>query len=489
VCYLLTLLLCLFPLLPLSAAGEPAAPAPGAGEYTPQRLTAEFGKAVVVILGKTAGGTSLGSGFLVSADGQVVTNYHVVRGAYPAVVKLPSGDVYDDISVIDYDVRRDLAVIKIKGFNLPTVRLGNSDEAKVGEHVVVVGNPEGLENSVSDGLLSGIRDTEKGSKEYQISAPVSPGSSGGPVFNLRGEVIGVVVSTLVEGQNLNFAIPINYARGMLGGPVKCALKDLPIDDAPLLATPGQQAMTEKEAMKTLIEGVTDLFDAWDYVLVGVSKSRSAHYDPKDPFPVDASVDPALHVATELLGRSSRRLASLRLYPGDVGLLACTYVALATRVTFAHEDYLRVLTATSVESRGAALQQHLTAIGFAIDEAYQQAETTCKLCAKVAPELLPSLPIALRDQTPLKEGDGRVGVHLSDGTDILLAVEVSPKSPADRGRLRPGDLILGVVDGPTLTTQAEFGAYVRPRVGQKIVFRVRRGNEEKHLTVTPEAYHP
>ena len=65
---------------------------------------------------------------------------------------------------------------------------------------MVIGNPEGLENSVSDGLLSGIRDTEKGSKEYQISAPISHGSSGSPVFNLRGEVIGVAVAMLVEGQ-------------------------------------------------------------------------------------------------------------------------------------------------------------------------------------------------------------------------------------------------------------------------------------------------
>ena len=309
--------------------GRTAAPAPVAAEYTPQRLTAEFGKAVVVILGSKAGGTSLGSGFLVSADGQVVTNYHVVRGAYPAVVRLPSGDVYDDISVIDYDVRRDLAVIKIKGFNLPTVRLGNSDEAKVGEGVVVIGNPEGLENSVSDGLLSGIRDTEKGSKEYQISAPISHGSSGSPVFNLRGEVIGVAVAMLVEGQNLNFAIPINYARGMVGGPVKCALKDLPIDDAPLLATPGQSARTEKEAMKALIEGVTDLFDAWDDVQLGVPRSRSSRYHVFQGelfYDHGATVDPTLNAATELLGRSCRRLQSLGAQSGEPGRLASAYLA-------------------------------------------------------------------------------------------------------------------------------------------------------------------
>ena len=72
---------------------------------------------------------------------------------------------------------------------------------------------------------------------------------------------------------------------------------------------------------------------------------------------------------------------------------------------------------------------------------------------------------------------------------MLVIGVAAELPADRGRLRAGDLILGVVDGPSFSAEADFSAYVRPRAGQKIVFRVRRGNEEKRLTVTPEAYHP
>ena len=139
-----------------STEGDQASLSPS---YTPERLVAEFGKAVVLIAAAKEEGRvlSLGSGFLVTPDGQIVTNYHVIKGAYPAVVKLTSGDVYDDISVVEYDTRRDIAVIKVKGFNLPTVKLGNSDDVKVGEHVAVIGNPQGLENSVSDGLLSGVR--------------------------------------------------------------------------------------------------------------------------------------------------------------------------------------------------------------------------------------------------------------------------------------------------------------------------------------------
>jgi len=110
-----------------------------------------------------------------------------------------------------FDAQNDLAVLTVEGGGASTLTLGNSDTVKVGEPIVVVGNPEGLEQTVSNGLISGIREFG-GKKLFQITAPISEGSSGSPVFNERGEVIGVVVASLESGQNLNFAIPINYAK-------------------------------------------------------------------------------------------------------------------------------------------------------------------------------------------------------------------------------------------------------------------------------------
>jgi serine protease Do len=161
-------------LVVMTSLARCAAAEEAAAEYTPEQLVAKHGPAVVLIAGHDEEGKlkSLGSGFLVTPDGEIVTNYHVARGAYPATVKLTNGDIYDDISVIDYDARRDLAILKIKGFNLPVVELGNSDEVAQGARVVVIGNPMGLENSVSDGLWSGARDTGAGYKLQQMTAPI-----------------------------------------------------------------------------------------------------------------------------------------------------------------------------------------------------------------------------------------------------------------------------------------------------------------------------
>lgn len=156
-----------------------------------------------------------GSDFLVSADGKILTNYHVIQHTKQATVRLANDDAYDTVEVIDIDKRKNIALLKIKVVSLPFLRLGHSNSAQVGDKLYALGNPLGVfQNSLSDGILSGIRQMD-GYKRFQISAPVSHGSSGSPVFDSSGEVIAIVEATLSEGQNLNFAIPIDYAAGML----------------------------------------------------------------------------------------------------------------------------------------------------------------------------------------------------------------------------------------------------------------------------------
>ena len=103
------------------------------------------------------------------------------------------------------------AIVKIKGRRFPCANLGNSESVEVGDEVVAIGNPLGLKNTISPGIISGIREME-GFKVFQLTAPISSGSSGGPLFNLYGEVIGVTYSSMIKGQNLNFAIPINDVK-------------------------------------------------------------------------------------------------------------------------------------------------------------------------------------------------------------------------------------------------------------------------------------
>jgi hypothetical protein len=157
----------------------------------------------------------VGSGLLVSADGRLLTNYHVVSHSKQATVRLANGDAYDIVEVIAVDKRKDIAFLKIPAVEMPVVKLGRSSGVEVGQTVYSIGSPLGLQNTFSQGLVSGVREMD-GYRLLQISAPISHGSSGGPVFDRNGEVIGIAVLTIEGGQNLNFAIPIDYARGMLG---------------------------------------------------------------------------------------------------------------------------------------------------------------------------------------------------------------------------------------------------------------------------------
>jgi hypothetical protein len=174
-----------------------------------------------------------GSGFLISKDGQVVTNYHVIKNGSSAVVKLPDGAFFAVDGVLASDKNRDVAVIKTHGNNFRALALGDSDRLQVGEEVVAIGNPLSLESTVSNGIVSAIRSVEgEGGKFVQITAPISPGSSGGPLFNMAGEVVGITTSHIVGGENLNFAIPINDVKPMLVARMSkaSALPDEPEDE-------------------------------------------------------------------------------------------------------------------------------------------------------------------------------------------------------------------------------------------------------------------
>jgi hypothetical protein len=157
---------------------------------------------------------ALASGFIIKADGIIVTNNHVVANAKAMSVKLQSGEVYRNVYLLSSDPTNDLAFLKIEAVDLPTIPLGNSNNVQLGEAVLLVGAPQGLEQTVSDGLISGIR-IDNGVRILQTSAAASPGSSGGPLLNRNGEAVGVMSFKLVNGENLNFTIPINYVRGKL----------------------------------------------------------------------------------------------------------------------------------------------------------------------------------------------------------------------------------------------------------------------------------
>ena len=173
------------------------------------------------------GGDALGTGFVVSADGVIATNWHVVEDAKSLRVRLDTGDTFDDVGLVDSDQRRDLAILKIKAVGLRPVILANSDDVKPGQRILRIGHSAGLESTITEGLVSGVRRADdvpelqsSGYQVFQISSPIWHGASGGVVLNEAGEVIAVPFAGLTHGQNINFAIPAKYVAPLVSSNVR-----------------------------------------------------------------------------------------------------------------------------------------------------------------------------------------------------------------------------------------------------------------------------
>ncbi len=230
-----------------SASGSASAPAPATsdsappassapkktdkdkGEKTPAELFKENAPSVVNILVKARGGEGGGTGFLIDREGTIATNHHVIDGATQLRVKFLNGAVFEDVELLVDEPAADLALLRIKldapidagpKVDAAPIPLGNSDSVVVGEHAVSIGNPLGLDHTLTDGVVSSRR-LYQGKAWIQFSAPISPGNSGGPLFNMKGEVIGVTTATITGSpfgsiaQNINLAVPINELRKLI----------------------------------------------------------------------------------------------------------------------------------------------------------------------------------------------------------------------------------------------------------------------------------
>ena len=158
-----------------------------------------------------------GSGFFITSDGLAVTNYHVIKDTESAIITTTNGERYDVTNVIAFDEELDVAIIKISKTSLqkkivtefPAVTVTNADNIKTGQTVYALGSPIGLQNTISNGIISNAKQVVDGDTYIQITAPISHGSSGGALVNEYGEVIGITSSGIDDAQNIGFAIPIN----------------------------------------------------------------------------------------------------------------------------------------------------------------------------------------------------------------------------------------------------------------------------------------
>jgi serine protease Do len=195
-------------------------------DKSPAELFKKLSPSVVTVSVKAGELEGGGTGFLVDREGTIATNDHVVSQAQSVVIRFINGASYEDVDLLDEDAGQDVALLRVnlkkpKEGEPPKVEpleIGDSDKVQVGERVISIGNPLGLEHTLSDGLVSQRR-TYVGRQWIQTTAPISPGNSGGPLFNMKGLVIGITTAQVgvFRAQNLNLALPINMLKAHLRG--------------------------------------------------------------------------------------------------------------------------------------------------------------------------------------------------------------------------------------------------------------------------------
>ena len=424
---------------------------------TPVEIRRAYGDAVVTIATYSAAddAVGLGSGFIVDPSGVIVTCYHVIDGAYPAVVKLMNGASFQDVWVLGYDSTKDVAVIKVSGRGLPTAALGNSDGVEVGERVVAIGNPKGLENTVSDGLLSGVREME-GYSLLQISAPISPGSSGGPVFNSSGKVVGIAAATLRDGQNLNFCVPMKYARPYTDLQPVLTLEDFSLGARLPGASPSTQrtASPRRQFLRACISFMRGFYDAdqepWRggpsefrfHLLLAAEKMQNFTDQMKGTVPPDADLGQV----------RSGYLAAAQGITEGFNMMA---LSISGRDTFSAEvGMARVIAAHAKLKQLGALNSLTRAY---LDDGRTPSDTSTRL-----PVTFDSLPAAFSmaaARLALDDSAGGVlrsiaqtssvstfGFHIDASRAGIVVDSVTAGSPAARAGLRPADVIVSACGG-------------------------------------------
>ncbi|HSZ59590.1 MAG TPA: trypsin-like peptidase domain-containing protein [Tepidisphaeraceae bacterium] len=192
------------------------------GAMTAEQLFAQVSPSVVRVVARDGKFNDwFGSGFFVSSDGLLVTNYHVIQGAeFADILRADSTTLYVE-GVVAEDPQMDLALLKVNVSNVRKLELGEDVPPVIGTKVFAIGNPDGLTNTLSEGLVSGLRNDRTGKlARIQTSAPISHGSSGGPLMTADGAVVGVTSSIMIDGQNLNFAVPAADVRRLIAHQVE-----------------------------------------------------------------------------------------------------------------------------------------------------------------------------------------------------------------------------------------------------------------------------
>jgi len=237
----------------------------------------------------------IGTGFAIDKSGVIATNLHVVSGAADIEVHTLDGATYPVKRILGFDLGHDLALLALDlDAPMQTLSIGDSDAVEAGDPVVAIGNPLGMDDTVSDGLISSVRVINENLTLLQISAPISQGSSGGPLFNQKGEVIGLSTAIFADGQNLNIGVPAKYLLALIGNERPMSL------DAFAEATPNPEG--EEPAAK--VDRKVPLYDTT--LLDGCTQEQLAE--------VASAIEDAIEVGAPLYNQGNHK-ACFKIYEG------------------------------------------------------------------------------------------------------------------------------------------------------------------------------
>jgi serine protease Do len=369
---------------------------------------------------------SLGSGFIISGDGYILTNDHVVDGADEIKVRLSDGRTFP-ATVKGLDPKLDLALLKIDaGNHLPVARLGDSGALRVGEWVMAIGNPFGLEQTVTVGIVS-AKGRVIGAGPYdefiQTDASINPGNSGGPLFNSAGEVVGINTVIVAGGQGIGFAIPVNAAKAII----------------PQLKETGH--VTRGWLGVSVQQVSDDLADSF-----GLKETRGA-------------------LVSEVIKDSPAEKAGLR--RGDVIL------AFDDRQIDALNDLPRLVAATPVG-------KSVKIVVFRDGKTLELRATVGRLDEGEAPATPGSadrLGFTVVEPTPEIARQ-----HGLEGGRGAMVGRIDPAGPAAAANLRPGDLIIEANGQEVADAEALRALAAKLRQGEVLRLLIRRGNSLFYTTV-------
>jgi serine protease Do len=383
---------------------------------------------------------TLGSGFIISEDGYLVTNYHVIRGASDIVVKLTNKQEFKghEIKIIGTDPRTDIALLKIENAkDLPNLEFGDSDEVKVGDWAIAFGNPFHLEGTVTVGVISakgraGIALPEGPDFQsfLQTDAAINPGNSGGPLVNIRGDVIGINTAiTSPSGGNvgIGFAIPANLAKSVIE-----ELKS--------------EGKVTRGYLGVYLQEITDdLRDAMDLPsLEGVLVS-----DVVDNTPASRAGLKGGDVILEFDGKKVEDMASFRIK------VASTDVGKQVRMKVFRDGKQKTLTVT--------LGEMPETIGAAPEEPEQEYELGLRV---------------------VDVDDQRAQRFESKATRGVIVIDIRPDSPAAKAGFDFGDVIMGIGNKSISDIDDYRDAIEGLKEDKPVIFHLQRGERKLYVAVTP-----